>query len=163
VITRTLLAWAFAGVAFAAQQPDVKTIIQKSVAANERNFEAAPQFNYKEKDKVGKEIKTYQVTMIDGSPYQRLLANDGEPLSKEQAEEELKKEQQTIAERKAQNPQQRRDRIADYEKDRKRDHEMMSQLSEAFDFQLLGKKKIKAFAVWVLKATPRAGYTRRRT
>lgn len=158
MITRTLLAWAFAGVAFAAQQPDVKTIIQKSVAANERNFEAAPQFNYKEKDKVGKEIKTYQVTMIDGSPYQRLLAKDGEPLSKEQAEEELKKEQQTIAERKAQNPQQRRDRIADYEKDRKRDHEMMSQLSEAFDFQLLGKKKIKAFAVWVLKATPRAGY-----
>jgi hypothetical protein len=158
VTIRFLLGWVFAGLVLAAEQPDVKTIIQRSVAANERDFQAAPQFNYKEKDRVGKEIKNYQVTMIDGSPYQRLLAVGGEPLSKEQAAEELKKEQQAVAERKAQNPQQRRDRIAAYEKDRKRDHEMMGQLSKAFDFTLLGKKKIKTFNVWVLKATPRPGY-----
>jgi hypothetical protein len=158
VITRTLLGWAFAGLTFAAQQPDVKAIIQKSVEANERDFQAAPQFNYKEKDRVGKQIKTYQVTMIDGSPYQRLLAVGAEPLSKKQAAAELKKQQQAITERKAQNAQQRRDRIASYEKDRRRDHEMMGQLSEALDFTLLGKKKIKAFNVWVLQATPRPGY-----
>src|SRR5689334_9993821 len=158
VITRVLLGGVLAGLSFAAQQPDVKTIIQKSVAANERDFEAAPHFNYKEKDKSGNEIKTYQVTMIEGSPYQRLLSENGEPLSKERAAEEMKKEQQAIAQRKAESPEQRRSRIAEYEKGRKRDHAMMSQLSEAFDFTLAGKKKIKKFNVWLLKATPRAGY-----
>jgi hypothetical protein len=136
----------------------VKTIVQRSVAANERDFRAAPQFNYKEKDRVGTEIKAYQVTMIDGSPYQRLIAVGGNPLSHDQAAEELKKERQAATDRKAQSPQQRRDRIAAYEKDRKRDHEMMGQLSEAFEFTLLGKKKVKTFNVWVLKATPRPGY-----
>jgi hypothetical protein len=155
---RILLGWAFAGAVFAASQPDVNTIIQRSVAANDRDFRAAPQFNYKERDRVGKEIKTYQVTMIDGTPYQRLIAVEGKPLSKEQAAEELKKERQAAADRKAQSSQQRRDRIASYEKDRKRDHEMMGQLSEAFEFTLLGKKKIKRFNVWILKATPRPGY-----
>jgi len=153
-----LLGWAFAGVVLGGPQPDVKTIIQKSVAANDRDFRAAPQFNHKEKDRVGKEIKAYQLTMIDGSPYQRLIAVAGKPLAKEQAVGELKKEQRETANRKAQSPQQRKDRIAGYEKDRKRDHEMMGQLSEAFDFTLLGKKKVKTFNVWVLKATPRPGY-----
>jgi hypothetical protein len=155
---RILFAWAFASVVLAAPQPDVKTIIQKSVEANDRDFRAAPQFNYKERDRVGKELKAYQVTMIDGSPYQRLIAVGGKPLSAEQAAEELKKERQAAAARKAQSAQQRKDRIAGYEKDRKRDHEMMGQLSEAFDFTLLGKKKIKTFNVWVLKAIPRPGY-----
>jgi hypothetical protein len=155
---RILLGWALAGVVLGAQQPDVKTIIQRSVAANDRDFRAAPQFSYKEKDRVGKQIKAYQVTMIDGSPYQRLIAVGGKPLSKEQAAEELKKQQQETANRTAQSPQQRKDRIASYEKDRRRDHEMMGQLSEAFNFTLLGKKKIKTFNVWVLKATPRPGY-----
>jgi len=155
---RILLGWTFAGVVLGATQPDVKTIIQKSVAANERDFRATPQFNYKERDRVGKEIKTYQVTMIDGSPYQRLIAVGGKPLAKEQAADERKKEQHAAADRKAQSPQQRKDRIAAYEKERKRDHEMMGQLTEAFDFTLLGKKKIKTFNVWVLKATPRPGY-----
>jgi len=155
---RILVAWAFASVVLAAPQPDVKTIIQRSVEANDRDFSAAPQFNYKQRDRAGKEIKTYQVTMIDGSPYQRLIAVGGEPLSKEQAAEELKKERQAAADRKAQSPQQRKDRIARYERERKRDHEMMGQLSEAFDFTLLGKKKIKTFNVWIVKATPRPGY-----
>lgn len=155
---RILFGSAFVGVILGATQPDVKTIIQKSVAANDRDFRATPQFSYKEKDRAGKEIKAYQVTMIDGSPYQRLIAVGGKPLSKEQAAEELKKEQRAAADRTAQSPQQRKDRIASYEKDRKRDHEMMGQLTEAFDFTLLGKKKIKTFNVWVLKATPRPGY-----
>jgi hypothetical protein len=119
---RILLGWALAGVVLGAQQPDVKTIIQKSVAANDRDFRAAPQFNYKEKDHIGKQIKAYQVTMIDGSPYQRLIAVGGKPLSKEQAAEELKKQQQETANRTAQSPQQSKGRIASYEKDRRSDN-----------------------------------------
>jgi hypothetical protein len=141
-----------------AKQPDVKTIIDRSVAANDKDFEAAPRFNYKEKDRESNSTKTFQVTIIDGSPYNRLLAVNGKPLSKEQAAAESKKEEQVTAERRAQTPEQRNQRIADYAKDRKRDHIMMSQLSKGFVFKLVGARRVAKRNVWVLSATPKPGY-----
>jgi len=155
---RSLLVLALAGVIWAAQVPaTVKTIIDRSVAANDKDFEAAPEFNYKEKDHEGKTTKTFQVTMIDGSPYERLLAG-GKPLSKAQAADELKKEEKAAAERHAQTPEQRNKRIAEYAKQRKRDHMMMSQLSQGFDFKIVGTRRAGKRTVWVLMATPKPGY-----
>lgn len=147
-------------VALAAQRPDVETIIQKSVEANQRDFEAAPQFNYKERDRDpdGKGSKTYQVTMIEGSPYQRLIEIDGKPLSPAQNAEEMKKQQQAVAQRRSESPDQRKKRIADYETGRQRDHAMMEQLTKAFDFRYTGTRKLRGFTVWQLKATPKPGY-----
>jgi hypothetical protein len=139
-------------------QPDIKTIIDRSVAANDKDFEAGPGFNYQEKDRDSHGTKTFQVTMIDGSPYQRLLAVNGQPLSKEKAAEEWKKQEQVAAERRAQTPEQRNKRIADFSKGRKRDHIMMSQLSQGFVFKLVGARKVAKRNVWVLSATPKPGY-----
>lgn len=138
-------------------QPDIPEIIQRSVTANDKDFTAQPQFNYKEKDSEGNSVKIFQVTMIDGSPYQRLLDN-GEPLSPALAAAELKKEKKIAAERRAQTPEQRKKRIADYAKQRTRDHAMMSQLSKAFDFKIAGTRKVDERTVWVLTATPKRGY-----
>jgi hypothetical protein len=139
-------------------RPDVKDIIQRSVAANDKDFEAAPQFNYKEKDYDGKSSKTFQVTMIDGSPYQRLLAVNGKPLGKAQAADELKKEEKETATRHAQTSEQRNRRIAEYTKQRQSDHVMMAQLTQAFNFKFTGERKVKKRDVWALIATPRPGY-----
>ena len=152
------LAWFACQTVTLAQRPDVKTIIQRSVEANNRDFRAAPAYNYKEHDKTAGGTKTYQITMIDGSPYQRLIAADGKPLSAQANAAELKKQEQAAAERRAESPDKRRQRIAKYERERARDHLMMAQLSEAFNFRLLGKRRIRTFNVWELKATPRAGY-----
>ncbi len=151
-------AWLACQAVTLAQQPDVKTIVQRSVEANNRDFKAAPAYNYKEHDKTAGGAKTYVTTMIDGSPYQRVIAVNGRPLSAEANAEELRKQEQAAAERKAESPDKRRQRIAKYDRDRARDHLMMAQLSEAFNFRLLGKKRIRAFNVWELKATPRPGY-----
>src|SRR5581483_9666976 len=64
-----------------AEAPDVQAIIAKSVQANKRDFDAAPQYNKKERDRTADGTKLYQVTMIEGTPYQRLIAINGEPLS----------------------------------------------------------------------------------
>jgi hypothetical protein len=143
------------GILCAAQEPDAQTIIKKSVEANERDFHAQGNYNYKERDHADGETKLYQVTMIDGSPYQRLLAVNGKPVS---GGSEMEKQRQTEAQRRAESSEQRRDRIAKYKKEQARDHVMMSQLSHAFNFKLVGKNKVKGFHVWVLKATPRPGY-----
>jgi hypothetical protein len=137
---------------------DVQTIIQKSVAATDEDFKLAPQYNHKEQDRTSGGSKTYQVTMIEGTPYQRLIAANGKPLSPQQTQEEEKKQEQAASQRRAESAQQRQERIAKYEKDRKRNHAMMEQLTRAFNFQLLGQGKVRGFTVYILKATPRPGY-----
>lgn len=144
--------------AVAATTPNAKMIVEKSVEANQRDFEAAPRFSYHERDRVDNGTKTWEVTMIEGSPYQRLIEVNGEPVSKDQAAQEEQKKKQEIANRKAESASARRDRIAKYEKDRNRDNAMMKQLTVAFDFKLIGKKNVNSRDVYVLKATPKPGY-----
>lgn len=138
--------------------PDVQTIIQKSVVAIQRDFQLAPEYNHKERDRTSAGSKTYQVTMIEGTPYQRLMAVNGKPLSPEQNEQERKKQEQVAAQRRSESSQQRQARIAKYEKNRRRDHAMMEQLTRAFDFKLIGQGKVRGFTVYILKATPKPGY-----
>jgi hypothetical protein len=140
------------------RQPNVTEIIQKSVEANQRDFQAEPYYNNKERDKVGTGTKTYQVTMIAGTPYQRLIEVNGKALTKAQNEQELKKQQQATTQRCAESVDQRKQRIGKYNEDRNRDNDMISQLTKAFNFQLVGTHKLRGLNVWLLKATPRPGY-----
>ncbi|HJS99379.1 MAG TPA: hypothetical protein VJ756_09820 [Terriglobales bacterium] len=138
---------------------DVETIIQRSVQANESDWAADPQYDHYETDQEdGDPPQTFEVQMILGSPYKRLVAVNGKELSPEQQQAEGAKMQQVIARRRAETPEQRAQRIAKWEKDRKRDHLMMEQLTQAFEFKLLGQQRLGTHQVYVLKATPRPGY-----
>ncbi|MGI9073968.1 MAG: hypothetical protein ACR2JB_22225 [Bryobacteraceae bacterium] len=96
--------------------------------------------------------------MIHGSPYHRLIAVDEEPLSPQASTNEQRKLERVIAQRRAESPEQRQKRIAQYEKERRRDHLMMDQLTQGFDFQLIGSRMVDSHDVYVLRATPRKGY-----
>lgn len=137
---------------------EAKAIIAKSVEANQADFKAAPQYSYRKREKTSDSDKTSDVYMIAGSPYERLIAVNGKPLSKDEAAAEQQKLEQARKKRKAETPEQRRQRVAKYEKDRQRDNAMMSELTKGFDFKLVGQRKVKGFVVYVLKATPRPGY-----
>lgn len=141
-----------------AAQPDAKQIIQKSVQANQRDFQADQRFNFKERDRNQDGDKTYQVTMIEGSPYERLIAVNGKPLSAEQQAKEQHKEAEARKARRSESTEERRKRIEKYERDRKRDHAMMGQLTIAFNFAVIGQRNIRGRNTWVLRATPKAGY-----
>lgn len=139
-------------------QTDVSTIIQRSVEATNRDWKAAPGYDYLERVRGDGGTKTYAVTMILGSPYQRLTAVNGKPLSAEKEKEEQQKLDKETEKRRNESPQERNDRIAKYLKDRKRDHSLLEQLTQAFDFKLQGRQKLGTRNVYVLRATPRAGY-----
>jgi hypothetical protein len=142
----------------AAKPPDVQAIIEKSVQANQSDFAADPNFNYKETDRVSGGSKTYQVTMIEGTPYNRLVTVNGKSLSPDQERQEIQKQRQVTAQRKAESPQQRQQRIAKWQQDRTRDNNMMDQLTKAFDFKAIGEGEFRGFRVWRLRATPKRGY-----
>lgn len=144
------------GGAFAQETADA--IVQRSVEANRRDWNAAPQFDCREQDRTSNGTKTYEDTMILGSPYQRLVAVNGQPLNAAQAAEEQRKLERTISERKSESSQRKAARIAKYQDDLKRNRYFMEQMTEAFEFKLLGNSKLDGHEVYVLNATPRPGY-----
>ena len=141
-----------------AAQDNVASIIRRSVEANNRDWAAVPEFDNRERDRTKDGDKTYTVTMLYGSPYQRLIAVNGRPLSPEKDKEEQTKYEQAVEQRKHETSDKRAARIAKYEAERKRDRNMLDQMTAAFDFQLTGEKELDGRRVYELKATPRKGY-----
>jgi hypothetical protein len=139
-------------------KPDVNEIMAKSVQAIKHDWEEAPKYDCFERDRLPHGTKSYKNLMIDGSPYQMLVKVNGKSLSAQQEAEEKQKLQETIAKRKAESPQQRQQRIQQYQLQTKRNHELIDQMTQAFDFHLQGEQKLNGFEVYVLKATPRPGY-----
>ncbi len=153
--------WMFVLLAFsgyAAGQLDVQTIIERSVAANKRDWKEAPSFSYSERDRGASGIRTYEVSMILGSPYRRLAAINDEPLPLPNQRKQQNREKQALERRRAESGTARAKRIAEYEKERTRDQLLMGQLTVAFNFKLVGEEKIGSFDTYVLEATPKAGY-----
>jgi hypothetical protein len=152
-----MLVVALAAASFA--QPDIARIIQRSVEANAEDWQAAPEYDYFERDvQQAGGTKTYEEQMIYGSPYEQLVAVNGKPLSPKQQAQEQQKLEAAIVERQKESPKERAQRIARYERERKRDHLLMEQLTKGFVFEFMGEQKLGPREVYVLKATPRPGY-----
>lgn len=155
----TLLALLFMlSSAVASDQHDAYTIIRRSVIANNDDWNAAPAFDYSESDHENGQTNTYAETMILGSPYERLVAVNGHPLTPAEQARQQQELDEVAAQRRHESAQQRKRRIAKYEKDRERDHLFMDQLVKAFNFSLIGQQTLGPYDVYVLKATPRPGY-----
>lgn len=139
-------------------QEEVTSIIQHSTEANKRDWAAADDFDNSERDHNKSGDNTYAVTMLDGSPYERLIAVNGRKLgpSRQQAEEE--KYNKAELQRQHETPDEKTERIAKYHAERKREHFLMEQMTTAFNFRLLGTRVLNGFNVYVIKATPRKGY-----
>ncbi|MGA9510002.1 MAG: hypothetical protein WBV55_15400 [Candidatus Sulfotelmatobacter sp.] len=153
-----LLAIVLASSGWGMGQDNADAIIQHSVEANKRDWEAAPKFDCLERDHGSGGTKTYEDMMILGSPYQRLVAINGKPLTPAQTAVEAHKLEDTISERKKESPQQKSERIAKYEKERRRNNLLMEQMTKAFVFKVVGETNLDGHDVYVLNATPRPGY-----
>jgi hypothetical protein len=148
---------------WAATAPDrAREIAERSLANTNADWAAAPHYSFTEHDvitKAGRRTnKTYKVTMIDGSPYYRLIAVNGEPLSPQQAAVEERKLRSEIQRRQQESPAARQRRVAEYRRERRQDHELMAQMVKAFRFRLEGEETVNGRRCFVLNATPRPGY-----
>jgi len=139
-------------------QQDAASIIRQSSEANHRDWNAVPEFDNDERDRNKDGDKTYSVTMLYGSPYERLIAVNGHPLPAEKQKQEQEKYDKAVQERQHESSEKRSQRIAKYEADRKRDQTMIEQMTVAFDYRLVGKQVVNGYRVYVLRATPRKGY-----
>ncbi|HEX3877413.1 MAG TPA: hypothetical protein VHW24_10525 [Bryobacteraceae bacterium] len=140
----------------------VEDIVRRSVSNINADWNAAPQYDFTERDIVtrhGKRLtKTSQVIMIAGSPYNKLIAMNGEPLSAAQTAEQNRKVAEETDRRGNESSSAKQKRIAEYQKERHQDLALMAQMAKAFDFKLAGEDTINGRRCFVLDAAPKAGY-----
>ena len=143
--------------------PAADEIVQRSLEAMAADWKQAPNYSFSERDieskhKSAPTVKTYEVLMIDGSPYHELIAVDDKPLSPGERAEEKQKLHQEIERRQHESERERARRVSKYEKEREHDHALMLDMANAFIFQLAGSELVDGHDCWVLDATPKPGY-----
>ena len=157
------IAIVFSSLGSGANPNQAEDIVRRSVANTNADWAAAPQYDFTERDTItrnGKQTtKTYRVLMIEGSTYNKLIAVDGRPLSAAQAQGENQKLQQEIKRRRSESPSERQKRVAEYQKERRQDHALMSEMVKAFDYTLIGEESVNGRRCFVLQAKPKPGYT----
>jgi hypothetical protein len=142
----------------ASQQEDASKIVERSVQVLKKDWAAEPHFNCSERDKDKNGIRTYEDIMLDGSQYQELVAVNDKPLDTHEQAEQQQKFQRTASERRSESAPQKHRRIAKYQADRKRENELVTELTRAFTFTVVGTDKLDGHDVYVLNAEPRKGY-----
>jgi hypothetical protein len=139
--------------------PDAGTIIKLSVQANAADFKAQSEYSYITTEKSGdSDTKTYEVFMMLGSPYRRLIGINGYPLRSDAERRETEKMQRALEERRRESPGERQGRVSKYLKEKQQENLMMSEMTRAFRFRLLGTQKLRGHAVYVFDATPNPDY-----
>jgi hypothetical protein len=138
---------------------NVRTIVQQSMEVTEADQKANSEYDYDETDlESDGSKKTYSVHMLFGSPYRELIAVNGRRLSKDDQEQQHRKLQQEISRRQHESPNERAHRIAQYQNEQARDRRFIEEFPKAFDFGLVGEQQLDHRQVYILRATPRAGY-----
>ena len=98
---------------------DPQATIGQSLQAMESDWKQAPHYSFIERDVESKGrataiIKSYEVLMLDGSPYNRLIRMQDAPFWREQQIAEDRKLQSEIKKREQESESDRRKRLAAY-------------------------------------------------
>lgn len=104
------------------------------------------------------ESQTSEILEVYGEPVERLTAKDDKPLSADEAKKEDEKIQKLIDKRKNESEGTRRKRLEKEEKSREEDRKFVLEVSDAFNFRLVGSELLDGHDTWVLDAEPRPGY-----
>jgi hypothetical protein len=147
---------------------DPREIVRRSVEIDRKNLEMARSYTYLERQEVreldgsGKikntEVQTSDVTLLEGSPYRRLVARNDHPLSPKEQQREEDKLRKSVEERRKETEEERERRIADWERRRQRQRDPLKELPDAFDFRLAGEEALASGEVYVIDAMPKPGY-----
>ena len=164
----TVIAPVMWGSSSSTEHLDAGAIIRKSVTANLADWQAQPKYSYREwyvrtklkadeKPKV-EENKTFEAMMIEGTPYERLVKLNNEPLSVQEEQQEQRKLNKEVQARQKESSKERHSRISKYQEERSEEHLLMQQMVDAFLFKLLGEEEVDGVSCYVLDASPKPNY-----
>jgi hypothetical protein len=139
-------------------QVDPKALVEQSIVNYNHDWREAMSWSYIQTDMTqaddATKIEAFEVIPLAGTPYDRLILRDGEPLDATEKRKEDRKFDKTLKERSEESPEERADRIQKYEKARA----FIDEVPNAYDFKLLGSETVNGRPAWVVQLTPRMGF-----
>ena len=147
-------------------RPDAQEIIRQSLSHWRRNIDASRNYTFqrrtvedqleKEGDLKKSEIETYQISIIYGEPYEKLIARDDKALSeKDQKKEEEKLNKFYDKQKNMSDAERQRERDKKQDKFRR---EIADELPLMLNYEIVGEEEFNGQPVWVLSATPKHDY-----
>jgi len=146
---------------------DAVEIIRRSVSRYQHNLDVARDYVFQKReveqelDKHGKlkkaSIRSYDILMIYGEPYEKLTAKDDKPLDAHDQEKEEKRLNEFYERKKKEHESESASAKA-REKREREERKLATELPEAMDFQLVGEDVIDGQPVYVITAAPKPGY-----
>ena len=147
---------------------DPVDIVRRSLSVENENAKRARNYTFLQREEQrqldgngqvkSRSVKTWDVTMLEGSAYRRLIERDDHPLSEREEQQEQAKLRKSIEDRRHETEAQRAKRLAAYEKRPGRNREVLNEIPDAFDFRLRGEESIQSRPVYMIDATPKSGY-----
>jgi hypothetical protein len=132
-----------------------REVVSRAIENYQRDAQAALQYTYTEVEKIpNKGVETSRIIPLDGTPYERLIRKNGQPLSAEEEKKEQAKYEKTVYQRTHETAAQRAKRLRKYREDR----EFLREVPEAFTFQNLPEEAVSGRICYVIQCTPRAEY-----
>ena len=147
---------------------DAREIVRKSVELDQANWLRMKDYvwmahsterHFDGNGKVRSEDKSaWETVMLDGQPYRRMLERNGRTLSPDEQRKEQEKLDKSAAKLAGETPEQKQRRLADYEKQRRRERGFLREIPDAYDLRIEGETQVDGDDVWVIAGTPKAGY-----
>lgn len=104
------------------------------------------------------DIKTWDITVLYGEPYSRLIEKNDRPLSAEDEKKEQEKIDKFISKRKSESDEEQQKRQAKQKKEREEGRAFLRDVANAYDFRIIGEEPVDGRDAWVLEATPRKNF-----
>lgn len=144
----------------ASGQVDPKEIVSRSIANYERDWRAArTNWAYTQTDVTQadgtQQVDVSEVIPLGGTPYERLVQKDGQPLTPAERRKEDRKYEKVLRQREKETPAEREARIRKYENERA----FVKDIPDAYNFKLQGQEAVDGRPVWVIGMTPRPEFT----
>jgi hypothetical protein len=104
------------------------------------------------------DLETFDVLMLYGQPYRRLIEKNGKPLTAGEAKKEQEKMDREMARRARESDRARARRLAAERKQLAEEKEFRREVADAFLFTLLPEQTVSGIPTYVIKADPKPGY-----
>ena len=139
---------------------DARQIVELSIVATERSWQARDHYTYMERDEdqrldslgnvKSENVDVTRIILVNGAHFEQLMEHNGKlPSVKEQ-----RKSDEDLEKLKHETPDERAARLRKDQENRS----FLRDLLEAFDFHLIGEETVGGRPAYVLQATPHPGY-----
>ncbi|HEY1240108.1 MAG TPA: hypothetical protein VGF16_06100, partial [Bryobacteraceae bacterium] len=147
---------------------DAREIVRRAVDRDQQNRAEARDYTYlqrqevRELDRAGqvksRRIETWDITLLEGSPYRRLVGRNDQPLSPEEKKGEDERLRLNNEQRRRETNEQRARRLAEWQRRLDRQHDAVKEVPDAFEFTRLADEQLSGRPVYRVDGTPKPGF-----